>query len=220
MSRPDLRSAAEASEFFSRLRAILVAIGINDGNMEEGSLRCDANVSIRPAGTTTFGTKAEVKNLNSFRHVQRALEYEIDRQTRVLTDGGRVEQETRLWDVAGGRTMSMRSKEEAHDYRYFPDPDLPPLELSLAWIAQIRNSLPELPEATRRRFIEQYALPPYDAALLTQSAALASYFEETAAAAGNPKAASNWIMGELTRKMNEVGVDVGAVPLTPARLPA
>ena len=218
VSRPDLRSAAEASEFFSRLRAILVAIGINDGNMEEGSLRCDANVSIRPAGTTTFGTKAEVKNLNSFRHVQRALEYEIDRQTRVLTEGGRVEQETRLWDVAGGRTMSMRSKEEAHDYRYFPDPDLPPLELSPVWIAQIRNSLPELPEATRRRFIEQYALPPYDAALLTQSAALASYFEETAAAAGNPKAASNWIMGELTRKMNEVGVDVGAVPLTPGAL--
>jgi aspartyl-tRNA(Asn)/glutamyl-tRNA(Gln) amidotransferase subunit B len=218
VSRPDLRSAADAAEFFSRLRAILVAIGINDGNMEEGSLRCDANVSIRPVGTTTFGTKAEVKNLNSFRHVQRALEYEIDRQARVLTEGGRVEQETRLWDVAGGRTVSMRSKEEAHDYRYFPDPDLPPLELAPAWIAQIRQSLPELPEATRRRFIEQYALPAYDAALLTQSSALARYFEATAAAAGNPKAASNWIMGELTRKMNEVGVDVGAVPLTPDAL--
>jgi aspartyl-tRNA(Asn)/glutamyl-tRNA(Gln) amidotransferase subunit B len=218
VSRPDLRSAADAAEFFSRLRAILVAIGINDGNMEEGSLRCDANVSIRPVGTTTFGTKAEVKNLNSFRHVQRALEYEIDRQARVLTEGGRVEQETRLWDVAGGRTVSMRSKEEAHDYRYFPDPDLPPLELAPAWIAQIRKSLPELPEATRRRFIEQYALPAYDAALLTQSSALARYFEATAAAAGNPKAASNWIMGELTRKMNEVGVDVGAVPLTPDAL--
>ena len=218
VSRPDLRSAADAAEFFSRLRAILVAIGINDGNMEEGSLRCDANVSIRPVGTTTFGTKAEVKNLNSFRHVQRALEYEIDRQTRVLTEGGRVEQETRLWDVAGGRTVSMRSKEEAHDYRYFPDPDLPPLELAPAWIAQIRETLPELPEATRRRFIEQYALPAYDAALLTQSSALARYFEATAAAAGNPKGASNWIMGELTRKMNEVGVDVGAVPLTPDAL--
>jgi aspartyl-tRNA(Asn)/glutamyl-tRNA(Gln) amidotransferase subunit B len=218
VSRPDLRSAADAAEFFSRLRAILVAIGINDGNMEEGSLRCDANVSIRPVGTTTFGTKAEVKNLNSFRHVQRALEYEIDRQARVLTAGGRLEQETRLWDVAGGRTVSMRSKEEAHDYRYFPDPDLPPLELAPAWIAQIRKSLPELPEATRRRFIEQYALPAYDAALLTQSSALARYFEATAAAAGNPKAASNWIMGELTRKMNEVGVDVGAVPLTPDAL--
>ena len=218
VSRPDLRSAAEASDFFSRLRAILVAIGINDGNMEEGSLRCDANVSIRPAGTTAFGTKAEVKNLNSFRHVQRALEYEIDRQSRVLSEGGRIEQETRLWDVAGGRTVSMRSKEEAHDYRYFPDPDLPPVELSPAWIAQVRDTLPELPEATRRRFIEQYALPAYDAALLTQSAALAAYFEATAKAAGNPKAASNWIMGELTRKMNEMGVDVGDVPLTPGAL--
>ena len=218
VSHPDLRSAADAAEFFSRLRAILVAIGINDGNMEEGSLRCDANVSIRPVGAAAFGTKAEVKNLNSFRHVQRALEYEIDRQTRVVIEGRRVEQETRLWDVAGGRTVSMRSKEEAHDYRYFPDPDLPPLELTPAWIAQIRGSLPELPEATRRRFIEQYALPAYDAALLTQSAALAGYFEATAAAAGNPKAASNWIMGELTRKMNEVGVDVGAVPLTPGAL--
>ena len=218
VSHPDLRSAADAAEFFSRLRAILVAIGINDGNMEEGSLRCDANVSIRPVGAAAFGTKAEVKNLNSFRHVQRALEYESDRQTRVVIEGRRVEQETRLWDVAGGRTVSMRSKEEAHDYRYFPDPDLPPLELTPAWIAQIRGSLPELPEATRRRFIEQYALPAYDAALLTQSAALAGYFEATAAAAGNPKAASNWIMGELTRKMNEVGVDVGAVPLTPGAL--
>ena len=218
VSRPDLRSAAEASDFFSRLRAILVAIGINDGNMEEGSLRCDANVSIRPAGTTAFGTKAEVKNLNSFRHVQRALEYEIDRQSRVLSEGGRIEQETRLWDVAGGRTVSMRSKEEAHDYRDFPDPDLPPVELSPAWIAQVRDTLPELPEATRRRFIEQYALPAYDAALLTQSAALAAYFEATAEAAGNPKAASNWIMGEFTRKMNEMGVDVGDVPLTPGAL--
>ena len=218
VSRPDLRSAAEAADFFSRLRAILVAIGINDGNMEEGSLRCDANVSIRPTGASTFGTKAEVKNLNSFRHVQRALEFEIERQTRVLTDGGRVEQETRLWDVAGGRTVSMRSKEEAHDYRYFPDPDLPPLVLSPAWIDRIRETLPELPEATRKRFIEQYSLPAYDAGVLTQSPALATYFEATAAAAGNAKSASNWIMGELTRKMNELGVDVNEIPLAPAAL--
>jgi aspartyl-tRNA(Asn)/glutamyl-tRNA(Gln) amidotransferase subunit B len=218
VSRPDLRSAAEAAEFFSRLRGILVAIGVNDGNMEEGSLRCDANVSIRKAGTTGLGTKAEVKNLNSFRHVQRALEYEIERQTRVLLDGGRIEQETRLWDVAGGRTVSMRSKEEAHDYRYFPDPDLPPLELSPAWIEEVRGSLPELPEATRRRLVAQYSLPEYDASLLTQSPALASYFEATAAAAGNPKAASNWIMGELTRKMNEAGLGVEQVLLTPDAL--
>jgi aspartyl-tRNA(Asn)/glutamyl-tRNA(Gln) amidotransferase subunit B len=218
VSRPDLRSAADAAGFFSRLRSILVAIGVNDGNMEEGSLRCDANVSIRPEGSMELGTKTEVKNLNSFRYVQRALEHEIERQTRVLRDGGRIEQETRLWDVAGGRTVSMRSKEEAHDYRYFPDPDLPPLALSRSWIEEVRASLPELPEATRRRFVTQYALPEYDASLLTQSPALAAYFEATAAAAGNPKGASNWIMGELTRKMNEAGAGVEQAPVTPAAL--
>jgi aspartyl-tRNA(Asn)/glutamyl-tRNA(Gln) amidotransferase subunit B len=218
VTEPDLRSAADAGEFFSRLRAILVAIGVNDGNMEEGSLRCDANVSVRPVGSTTFGTKAEVKNLNSFRHVQRALEYEIERQTAVVAGGGRVEQETRLWDAAAGRTVSMRSKEEAHDYRYFPEPDLPPLEVSAAWVDEIRRSLPELPDAQRRRFVSQYGLPEYDAGVLTQSAALAAYFEATAAAAGNPKAASNWVMGELTRKMNELGIDIDQVGLTPDQL--
>jgi len=214
VTKPDLRSAAEAGEFFSRLRAILVAIGINDGNMEEGSLRCDANVSVRPAGTTELGTKAEVKNLNSFRHVQRALEHEIERQTAVVAAGGRVEQETRLWDAGASRTVSMRSKEEAHDYRYFPEPDLPPLEVGPAWIAEIRRALPELPDARRRRFVTQYALPDYDAALLTQSPALSDYFEATAAAAGNAKGASNWIMGELTRKMNELGIGVESIGLT------
>jgi aspartyl-tRNA(Asn)/glutamyl-tRNA(Gln) amidotransferase subunit B len=218
VSRPDLRSAVEAGEFFSRLRAILVAIGINDGNMEEGSLRCDANVSVRPAGSPEFGTKAEVKNLNSFRHVQRALEYEIERQIAVLREGGRVTQETRLWDVAGGRTVSMRSKEEAHDYRYFPEPDLPPLQLERAWIEGVRAAMPELPEARRRRFITQYALPEYDAALLTQSPALATYFEETAASAANPKAASNWIMGDVLRKTNELGIELKQVPLRPKSL--
>ena len=218
VSEPDLRSAADAGEFFSRLRAILVAIGVNDGNMEEGSLRCDANVSVRPEGSAAFGTKAEVKNLNSFRHVQRALEYEIERQTQILTSGGRVEQETRLWDAAAGRTVSMRSKEEAHDYRYFPEPDLPPLEVSAEWVDEIRRSLPELPDAQRRRFVTQYGLPDYDAGVLTQSAALAAYFEATAAAAGNAKAASNWVMGELTRKMNELGIGVEAVALTPGAL--
>ncbi len=218
VTRPDLHSAAEAGAFFSRLRSVLVAIGVNDGNMEEGSLRCDANVSVRPAGTMGLGTKAEVKNLNSFRYVQRALEYEIERQTAVLRDGGRVEAETRLWDTAAGRTFSMRSKEEAHDYRYFPEPDLPPLELPHEWIEEIRRSLPELPDAQRRRFVAQYALPEYDAALLTQSPALAAYFEATAAAAGNAKAASNWIMGELTRKLNDLGADISQVALAPEAL--
>ena len=218
VSEPDLRSAAEAGEFFSRLRAILVAIGVNDGNMEEGSLRCDANVSVRPAGAEGFGTKAEVKNLNSFRYVQKALEYEIDRQIGVLRDGGRVAQETRLWDADAGRTVSMRSKEEAHDYRYFPEPDVPPLEVEAAWIQQIRDAMPELPDARRRRFVEQYALPEYDAALLTQSPALAAYFEETAAAASNAKSASNWIMGDVLRKMNELGIGIERVPLKPPAL--
>jgi aspartyl-tRNA(Asn)/glutamyl-tRNA(Gln) amidotransferase subunit B len=218
VSEPDLRSAAEAGECFSRLRAILVAIGVNDGNMEEGSLRCDANVSVRPSGTAQFGTKTEVKNLNSFRYVQRALEYEIDRQIGVLAGGGRVVQETRLWDTGAGKTMSMRSKEEAHDYRYFPEPDVPPLTVDPAWIERIRESMPELPEARRRRFLEQYALPEYDAALLTQSPALAAYFEETAAAASNPKAASNWIMGDVLRKMNELGIGIEGVPLKPSAL--
>jgi aspartyl-tRNA(Asn)/glutamyl-tRNA(Gln) amidotransferase subunit B len=218
VTQPDLRSAVEAGEFFSRLRAILVALGINDGNMEEGSLRCDANVSVRPVGVTEFGTKAEVKNLNSFRYVQRALEFEIERQTALVSSGGRVEQETRLWDAAAGRTVSMRSKEEAHDYRYFPEPDLPPLEVTAAWVEEIRRTLPELPDARRHRFVAQYGLPDYDAALLTQSAALSSYFESTATAAGNPKSASNWIMGEVTRKLNELGTEIDAFALAPDAL--
>jgi aspartyl-tRNA(Asn)/glutamyl-tRNA(Gln) amidotransferase subunit B len=218
VTRPDLRSAAEAGEFFGRLRAILVAIGVNDGNMEEGSLRCDANVSVMPEGAIELGTKAEIKNLNSFRYVQRAIEYEIERQSGVLSAGGRVEQETRLWDTASGRTVSMRSKEEAHDYRYFPEPDLPPLQLDSAWVEEIRRTLPELPAARRRRFVEQYGLPEYDATLLTQSPALAAYFETAAAAAGNAKAASNWIMGELTRKLNELGTGIDEAGVSPEAL--
>jgi len=218
VTRPDLRSAAQAGDFFSRLRAILVAIGVNDGNMEEGSLRCDANVSVRPAGASGFGVKTEVKNLNSFRYVQRAIAHEIERQVALLNAGERVIQETRLWDSTAARTVAMRSKEEAHDYRYFPEPDLPPLVIGDAWIEEIRRALPELPDARRRRFVTQYGLPEYDAALLTQSPALADYFEQTAAAAGNPKSASNWIMGELTRKMNELGVGAERAPLTPGAL--
>jgi aspartyl-tRNA(Asn)/glutamyl-tRNA(Gln) amidotransferase subunit B len=218
VTHPDLRSAAQAGEFFSRLRAILVAIGVNDGNMEEGSLRCDANVSVRPSGAAGFGVKTEVKNLNSFRYVQRAIEHEIDRQIELLTAGGRVVQETRLWDSSAGRTVPMRSKEEAHDYRYFPEPDLPPLVVSTGWIDEVRRALPELPDARRRRFVSQYSLPAYDATLLTQSPVLADYFEQTAAAAGNAKSASNWIMGELTRKMNELGVGADRAPLAPDAL--
>ena len=218
VTEPDIRSAADAGEFFSRLRAILVAVGINDGNMEEGSLRCDANVSVRPAGAAQFGTKAEVKNLNSFRHVQKALEFEIERQTAIVAGGGRVEQETRLWDANAGRTVSMRSKEEAHDYRYFPEPDLPPLAVAAAWVDEVRRTLPELPDARKRRLVAQYALPEYDAAILTQSRALADYYEATAAAAGNAKAASNWIMGELMRKMNELGIGIEASAIAPDAL--
>lgn len=218
VTEPDMRSGAEAAEFFARLRDILVWLGINDGNMEEGSLRCDANVSVRPAGAASFGTKTEVKNLNSFRYLQKALEYEIERQIEVLEHGGRVVQETRLWDAASGRTYAMRSKEEAHDYRYFPEPDLPPLVISAERIARLQASMPELPEARRRRFVAQYGLPEYDAGVLTQSADLADYFEATAAASGNPKAASNWIMGEVLRVLNERGQTARELPVTPRAL--
>ena len=218
VTEPDLRTASAAAEFFTRLRAILVALGVNDGNMEEGSLRCDANVSVRPVGETKLGTKAEVKNVNSFRFLKQALEYEIERQIDLVSNGERVRQETRLWDAAAGRTVAMRSKEEAHDYRYFPEPDLPPLRVDAAEIARLRAELPELPDVRKRRLVTQYALPEYDAGILTQSAALADYFEKTAAASGNAKASSNWIMGELARKMNATGDDIAAVPIAPAQL--
>jgi aspartyl-tRNA(Asn)/glutamyl-tRNA(Gln) amidotransferase subunit B len=218
VTEPDMRSASEAAEFFSKLRDILVWLGVNDGNMEEGSLRCDANVSVRPAGQAQFGTKAEVKNLNSFRYVQKALEYEIERQTDLLESGGRVVQETRLWDSAAGRTVSMRSKEEAHDYRYFPEPDLPPVVVNAARVEAVRATMPELPDARRRRFIAAYGLPEYDAGVLTQSAELADYYEHVASAAGNPKAASNWVMGELLRTLNERGQSIEKAPLKPQAL--
>jgi aspartyl-tRNA(Asn)/glutamyl-tRNA(Gln) amidotransferase subunit B len=218
VTEPDLRSASTAADFFARLREVLVWLGVNDGNMEEGSLRCDANVSVRRSSEQALGTKAEVKNLNSFRFLQRALEYEIDRQIDVVSSGGRVVQETRLWDSAAGVTESMRSKEEAHDYRYFPDPDLPAVVVDAARIAAIRAVMPELPAARRRRFVEQYALPEYDAMQLTQSRALADYFEAAAAAGAPAKSASNWIMGELARKVKEQDGDVSSSPVTPARL--
>jgi aspartyl-tRNA(Asn)/glutamyl-tRNA(Gln) amidotransferase subunit B len=218
VTEPDLRTPVEAATFFETLRQILVWIGVNDGNMEEGSLRCDANVSIRPVGATALGTKAEVKNLNSFRYLQKALEYEIERQIDVVEHGGRVVQETRLFDSAQGRTYSMRSKEEAHDYRYFPEPDLPPLVIDANRQAAIAAAVPELPAARRARFIDAYGLPAYDATLLTETRGVADYFEAAAAASGNAKAASNWIMGELLRTMKERGIDVDRVAVSPAAL--
>jgi aspartyl-tRNA(Asn)/glutamyl-tRNA(Gln) amidotransferase subunit B len=218
VSEPDLRSAEEAATFFERLRQMLVWLGVNDGNMDEGSLRCDANVSVRRSGSDILGTKAEVKNVNSFRYLQKAIEYEIGRQIDVLDHGGRVVQETRLFDAAQGKTYSMRSKEEAHDYRYFPEPDLPPLLVDSARRDTLRAALPELPEARRHRFESAYGLPGYDAALLTETRGLSEYFEATAAASGQPKAASNWVMGEVLRTMKEQGVGIENFPIAPAAL--
>ena len=218
VSEPDMRTPAQAAEYFTRLRALLVWIGVNDGNMEEGSLRCDANVSVRPVGQAALGTKAEVKNLNSFRYLEKALEYEIERQTALVSGGGRVVQETRLWDAATGRTQSMRSKEEAHDYRYFPEPDLPPLVVDAARVEAVRATMPELPDAQRARFVAGYSLPAYDAGVLTQSAAVAGYFEAVVAASGNAKAASNWVMGDILRMVKERDCAVEALPVTAASL--
>lgn len=220
VSEPDLRSSGEAAMFFEKLRQILVWLEVNDGNMEEGSLRCDANVSVRRLGDTTLGTKTEVKNVNSFRYLQKALDYEIDRHIDVIEHGGRVAQETRLFDSAQGRTYSMRSKEEAHDYRYFPEPDLPPLVIDADRRDRIAATLPELPEVRMGRLVREYHLPSYDANLLTQTRDLADYFEQTAGASGNPKAASNWIMGELLRTMKERSLSIDQVPLRPTALAA
>jgi aspartyl-tRNA(Asn)/glutamyl-tRNA(Gln) amidotransferase subunit B len=218
VSEPDLRSAADAAEFFSRLRSILVWLGVNDGNMEEGSLRCDANVSVRPKGTTALGTKAEIKNLNSFRFLQKALEHEIDRQVEIVERGGRIVQETRLFDAASGATVSMRSKEEAHDYRYFPEPDLPPVVVTADRVVRIRAAMPELPDARRARFVAAHGLPEYDAAQITQSRESADFFEAMVAAGAGPKAASNWMMGELARTLKETGRTIADSPIAPERL--
>ena len=218
VTRPDLRSAADAAAFFERLRAILVEIGVNDGNMEEGSLRCDANVSVRPAGTTSFGTSTEIKNLNSFRFLQRALQHEVDRQIEIVGAGGCVVHETRLWEAGSGRTVVMRSKEEAPDYRYFPEPDLPPLVITPERIEAIRALLLELPEARKQRLMTEYSLPEPDAGFLAVSAALGRYFEAAARSAGSAKAAGNWIMGELTRRMHAVGLTIDEVRVRPEAL--
>ena len=201
VSRPDLRSPDEAAAYLRAFRTVLVYLGVCDGNMEEGSLRCDANVSLRPSGAVELGTKVEIKNLNSFRNVQRALEYEVQRQADDLDAGRRIAQETRLFDADRGVTRSMRSKEYAHDYRYFPEPDLVPLQLDRAWVESIRAALPELPRGRRQRFVAQYGLPAYDAELLTQSRALAEYYESAVRAHANAKAISNWVMSELLREL-------------------
>ena len=221
VSEPDLRTPEEAHAYYSTLRTILVYIGVSDGNMEEGSLRCDANVSLRPAGQETFGTRAELKNLNSFKFVQHALEYEIGRQTDLPSKGGKVTQETRLYDPAEDKTYAMRSKEEAHDYRYFPEPDLPPLRVDQAWIEAVRRQLPELPAARRKRLVEKWGLKGQSAQVLTASRPLADYFEATATAAGDGQAAANWIETEILRKIKEDKIEVkgpGDIPLAPERL--
>ena len=218
VTHPDLRSAAAAAEFFSRLRAILQAIEVNDGNMEEGSLRCDANVSVRPIGERELGVKVEIKNINSFRYLQRAIDYESERQVQAITSGGAVVQETRLWDTDVSKTVSMRSKEEAHDYRYFPEPDLPPLDVSPEWVESIRLTLPELPEERKQRFLQEYGLSESDAGLLAQSEKLAQYFEETAKRSGNFKSANNWIKGEVLRHVKEAGGNLATLKVGPDAL--
>jgi len=205
---PDIRSSAEAYDYLARLKQILEFLEVCDGNMEEGSLRCDANVSVRKAGDSKFGTRTELKNINSFRFVQKAIDYEVGRQIDVIEGGGRVVQETRLWNSAEDRTVPMRSKEEAHDYRYFPDPDLPLLVVESEWIRTTDRSMPELPESRRKRFIKEYALSEYDAGVLTATRALAEFFEETAGLSGQPKIAANWIMGDLLRFYKDSNADL------------
>ena len=218
VSEPDIRSAEEAAAYLRRLHETLVYLEICDGNMEEGSFRCDANVSLRPRGTEPFGTRAELKNMNSFRNVQRALEYEIKRQQYVLEAGGEVVQETRLWDDTAGVTQPMRGKEEAHDYRYFPDPDLVPIVIDDAWIEEVRKGLPELPLEKRERFVFKYQISAYDAGVLTTSRALADYYEEVVCLCSQPKIAANWVMGDVLCFLNEEKRDIRECPIAPASL--
>jgi aspartyl-tRNA(Asn)/glutamyl-tRNA(Gln) amidotransferase subunit B len=218
VSEPDLRTPAEAYAYLNTLKQILEYTEVSDCNMEEGSLRCDANVSVRLRGAPKFGTKAEVKNLNSFRYLTHALEYEIERQIGVLESGGTIAQETRLWNVSAGRTEPMRSKEFAHDYRYFPDPDLLPVLISEATIGEVRRAMPELPDAKIARFQRDYGITPYDAGVLTATRALADYFEAAVRAGSPAKAAANWIAVELLRRLNDAGKDIADCPVAPAAL--
>jgi aspartyl-tRNA(Asn)/glutamyl-tRNA(Gln) amidotransferase subunit B len=214
VSEPDMRSPDEAFEYLTRLKEIILYTGVSDCNMEEGSLRCDANVSVRPRGQEKFGTKAEIKNVNSFRFIRQALEYEIGRQIEVVSEGGRIVQETRLFNPSEGRTYSMRSKEEAHDYRYFPEPDLQPLLVSAELQAGIRSQLPELPEARRKRMISDFGITEYDAGVLTASREMADRFEEAARAAKNPKRVANLVQGELMGRLRAKGVDIEQSPIS------
>jgi aspartyl-tRNA(Asn)/glutamyl-tRNA(Gln) amidotransferase subunit B len=218
VSGPDIRSPQEAGNYLRELRAILQYLEISTGNMEEGNFRCDANISVRPKGQKEFGTRTELKNMNSFRHVEKALEYEIKRQIAVLEDSGEVVQETRLWDVDQGITISMRGKEEAHDYRYFPDPDLVPLRIDEKWVEEIRKSLPELPAEKRERFIREYQIPEYDAEILTLTKPLSAYYEETTQLFPEPKTVSNWMMGELLRELKRDEREIDQCPVTPQHL--
>jgi aspartyl-tRNA(Asn)/glutamyl-tRNA(Gln) amidotransferase subunit B len=218
VSEPDMRAPEEAYAYLTTLRQIMLYTGISDCNMEEGSLRCDANVSVRLSGAKEFGTKVEVKNLNSFRYLQKALEYEVERHIAVLESGGRVLQETRLWNQNESCTVSMRSKEKAHDYRYFPEPDLLPVHVSDAWREEVRRSLPELPEAKRARFIAAHGLSSYDAGVLTNTQSLADYFESVVKSGAPAKTAANWIQTELLRRLNDSGKEIEGSPVSPAAL--
>jgi aspartyl-tRNA(Asn)/glutamyl-tRNA(Gln) amidotransferase subunit B len=218
VSEPDIRSPETAGAYLRQLRAIVRYLDICDGNLEEGSFRCDANVSVRPAGSAAFGMRTEIKNLNSFKHVEKALHYEIGRQEEILVDGGAITQETRLWDPEKNRTLSMRSKEEAHDYRYFPDPDLLPLVIDADWIEKVRRDLPELPAEKKKRFADTYGLPSYDADILTSDRELATYFEDCLEEFNRPKLVSNWIMGSLLGLLNAEGKSIDRAPISAADL--
>jgi aspartyl-tRNA(Asn)/glutamyl-tRNA(Gln) amidotransferase subunit B len=215
VSEPDLRSADDAREYVMRLRAILQYLGINPGDMESGQLRCDANVSLRPVGSEKYGTKVEIKNMNSFRSIHRAIEFEIARQTQVLEEGGKLVQETRGWNEGRGETVSQRSKEFAEDYRYFPEPDLPPLEVSREWVAELKASLPELPRARRARFMQEFGLSAYDASLLTSSQAKAEFFEQTVKSGTPAKASANLLLGPINRELNAAQIEIDQSKLRP-----
>ena len=218
VSEPDMRTPDEAFEYLTKLKEILLFAGVSDVNMEEGSLRCDANVSIMPRGATKFGTKVEVKNVNSFRYIRSALEYEIERQIEIVEAGGRIAQETRLWNSVEGRTFSMRSKEQAHDYRYFPEPDLPPLVVSSAWLAEIAATMPELPEARRKRMIAEYELTGQDAQTLTATREFADRFEAAARTAKSPRRLANLLLSELGGRLKTAGIELDASPISLAGL--
>ncbi|WP_280141273.1 Asp-tRNA(Asn)/Glu-tRNA(Gln) amidotransferase subunit GatB [Janthinobacterium sp. YR213] len=222
VSEPEIRSAAEAVAYAKALHSLVMWLGVCDGNMQEGSFRCDVNVSVRPVGQKEFGTRCEIKNLNSFRFIEEAVHVEVRRQIELIEDGGKVVQATRLYDPERKETREMRSKEDAQDYRYFPDPDLPPLVISQAWIDTVKASMPELPAAMRARFISEYALPDYDALVLTQSKAMATYFVAVVDKAGkeNAKAAANWLMGDVSSTLNREGVDLDDAPVSAAQLAA